>query len=136
MDERKLRGIGAGLLIAGAVALGVQVAMSLIWVPGALPFIIVASGPQLVAGVWVLLPWSSRRAVRYVPAMLLGGYVAFWNIAVILEGLEGQIPAVPPLVGGALLLLLAIQGLFPLLAVGAFSLSWWLGSQAPSNGAR
>ena len=122
MAERDLRLIGAGLLLAGAAALGLQVLISLEWVPGALPFILFVSGPQLAAGVWVLLPLGSRRAVLYLPAILLGVYVAYWNAAVIAEAAD--VTDVPQLVVASLLLLLGVQVVFPLLAGAALGLAW------------
>ena len=70
MSERNLSRIGAGLLLAGAVALAVQILVSLASIPNAdifVPFLLVVSGPQLVAGLWVLLPWG-HEARRPIPA--------------------------------------------------------------------
>jgi len=129
MRERKLRSIGAGLLLAGAAALGVQILISLAWVPDAVPFVLVVSGPQLVAGLWVLLPWGSRRAVRYLPAIILGVFVSYWNIAVLLE--TNLIPDVPQLVLGSLVVLLAIQAVLPLIAAGVLMWAWRVGRRRP-----
>ncbi len=128
MSERNLRALGAGLLLAGAVACGLQILISLVWLPSAVPFIVTVSGPQLLAGVWVLLPWGVRRAVRYLPPIVLCVYVAFWNTAILAEGSTG--PPLPPLVFTATGVLLATQVVLTLIAAVLLGLAWRVGRRS------
>jgi hypothetical protein len=128
--EERLRRTAATLLLIGAAALGIQVLLSLTWVPGAVIFVLVISSPQLVAGIWLLVPWRRRRAVLYLPAILLAVFVSYWNAAVLLE--PAALPEAPQLVLIALMSLLAIQALFPLIAVGALVWAWRIGRRTPA----
>ena len=130
MSERNLSRIGAGLLLAGAVALAVQILVSLASISDAdefVPFLLVVSGPQLVAGLWVLLPWGTRRAARYLLPILIGLYVASWNISLLAQGSSVDLsPLQSILIGGSLV----IQAVAPLIAAGVLAGAWWVGRRS------
>ena len=128
MDEARLRRIGSSLLLLGTAALAVQVLISLTWLDGAVPFILVVSGPQLPAGLWVLLPWGNRRVLRYVPPIIAAVWVAYWNAAILLEGNTG--PTAPEPVMLSLFVLILIEAVVTIAAAILFVWAWRVGSRS------
>ena len=128
MSEARLQRIGAGLLLVGTAVLAAQTLVSIAWGMSVMPFILVVSGPQLPAAIWVLLPWGHRHAARYLPPIIAAVYVSLWNIAILAEG--NLVPSLPPLVLALLFGLILYEAVAPIVAAVLFARAWRLGRKS------
>jgi hypothetical protein len=114
-----------------------QLLLSAVWIPTALPFIVVVSGPQLIAAFWALAPWR-RRVVRYLPPILIGVWTLWWNAAILLEGSTG--PPIqsggevdPQLLYASLGGLILIEAVTSIVAAVLLGWAWWVGRRAAAD---